>query len=329
MPARKPDVVVTRKLPEAIEARMRTLFQVRLNADDHRFTEAELIAAVRDADVLVPTVTDSIGPAVLAAAGPRLKLIANFGVGVNHIDLKAAEARGITVTNTPGVLTDDTADLTMALLLAAPRRIGEGERILRAGQWAGWAPTFLLGQRVAGQRLGIIGMGRIGQAVAKRARGFDLVVHYHNRRRVAQSIERELEATYWDDLDAMLARVDIVSIHCPLTEQTRNLLSAKRLALLAPHAVLINTARGEILDEQALCDLLEQNRIAAAGLDVFAHAPQVDPRLLALDNVVLTPHMGSATHAGRTAMGEKVLINIQSFADGNAPPDRVIAGVTT
>jgi glyoxylate reductase len=326
---KKPDVVVTRKLPEAVEVRMMELFRARLNTDDHRFTQAELIEAVRHADVLVPTVTDQVDAAVLAQAGPRLKLIANFGTGVNHIDLQVAEARGITVTNTPGVLTEDTADLTMALILATPRRIGEGERLVRAGKWEGWCPTFLLGHRIAGQRLGILGMGRIGQAVAQRARGFGLSVHYHNRKRVPDAIETELEASYWEDLDHMIGHMDILSVNCPLTEQTRGILSAQRLARLQRHAVIVNTARGEIIDEDALCDLLEQRLIGGAGLDVHKNAPHVNPRLLKLENVVLTPHVGSATVAGRIAMGEKVLINIKSFVDGNAPPDRVIAGVTT
>ncbi|MBM3506571.1 MAG: D-glycerate dehydrogenase [Alphaproteobacteria bacterium] len=329
MTSKKPDVVVTRKLPEPIEVRMMELFRPRLNTDDHRFTEAELIDAVRTADVLVPTVTDRVDAAVLREAGPRLKLIANFGTGVNHIDLKAAAERGITVTNTPGVLTEDTADLTMALILAAPRRIGEGERLLRAGKWEGWGPTFLLGHRIAGQRLGIIGMGRIGQAVARRALGFGLTVHYHNRKRVPEATEEELQASYWEDLDQMIAHMDILSVNCPLTEQTRGMLSAARLGRLQRHAVIVNTARGEIVDEDALCDLLEKRLIGGAGLDVFQNAPRVNPRLLKLENVVLTPHMGSATTAGRVAMGEKVIINIKSFADGNAPPDRVIAGVTT
>ena len=326
--SKKPDVVVTRKLPEAVEVRMMELFRARLNIDDHRFGQAELVEAVKTADVLVPTVTDRIGAAVLRQAGPKLKLIANFGTGVNHIDLKVAEELGITVTNTPGVLTEDTADLTMALILAAPRRITEGERLLRAGKWEGWGPTLLLGHRIAGQRLGILGMGRIGQAVARRARGFGLSVHYHNRHRVPEATEQELDAAYWEDLDQMLAHMDIISVNCPLTDETRHMLSAPRLARLQRHAVIVNTARGEIIDENALCDLLEKGQIGGAGLDVFAEAPHINPRLLKLDNIVLTPHMGSATYAGRIAMGEKVIINIKSFVDGNAAPDRVIAGVT-
>lgn len=329
MTSKKPDIVVTRKLPEAIEVRMMELFRARLNTDDHRFAQAELVEAVQTAEVLVPTVTDRIDAGVLRQAGPKLKLIANFGTGVNHIDIRAAGERGITVTNTPGVLTEDTADLTMALILAAPRRITEGERLLRAGKWQGWGPTFLLGHRITGQRLGIIGMGRIGTAVARRARGFGLSVHYHNRGRVPEALEEELEAAYWQNLDEMLGHMDVISVNCPLTDQTRNLLNASRLSRLQRHAVIVNTARGEIIDENALCDLLEQKRIGGAGLDVFQNAPDINPRLLRLDNAVLTPHMGSATYAGRIAMGEKVIINIKSFVDGNPPPDRVIAGVTT
>ena len=257
---------------------------------------------------------------MLAAGGGRPRLVANFGVGVNHIDLRAAAAGGIVVTNTPGVLTEDTADLTMALILAAPRRIAEGERLLRAGKWEGWAPTLLLGHRIAGQRLGIVGMGRIGQAVARRARGFGLAVHYHNRRRAPDAIEEELEATWWEDLDQMLGHVDIVSIHCPLTDETAGLLDAGRLSRLQPHAVIVNTARGGIVDEDALCDLLEANRIGGAGLDVFADAPRVNPRFLRLPNAVLTPHMGSATHAGRIAMGEKVIVNIKSWCRRQPAP---------
>ena len=302
---------------------MMELFEARLNTDDHCFTRGELLEAVRSADVLVPTLTDDVAADIVSAAD-RLRLIANFGAGVDHIDLAAAAARGVTVTNTPGVLTEDTADLTMALILAAPRRIAEGERLLRAGEWVGWAPTLLLGQRISGQRLGIIGMGRIGQAVARRARGFGLAVHYHNRRRVPDGIEEELDATWWENLDQMLGHVDIVSIHCPLTNETRRLLNADRLARLQRHAVVVNTARGEIIDDDALCDCLEANRVAGAGLDVFAGAPRVNPRLLRLQNVVLTPHIGSATHAGRVEMGEKVIVNIKSFVDGNPAPDRVI-----
>ena len=324
MPAKKPLVIVTRKLPDAIETRMRELFDTRLNVEDRPMTQAELIEAVQKADVLVPTITDRIDAALLAQAGPRLKLIASFGNGVDHIDIASARTRGITVTNTPAVLTEDTADMTMALILATARRLAEGERLIREGKWAGWGPTFMLGHRLWGKRLGIVGMGRIGQAVARRARGFGLSIHYHNRRRVQEDVEQELEATYWESLDQMLARVDIVSVNCPHTPATYHLLSARRLKLLRPHVVIVNTARGEIIDEDALTRMLMNRELAGAGLDVFEHEPAVSPKLLKLDNVVLLPHMSSATLEGRIDMGEKVIINIKTFADGHRPPDRVL-----
>ncbi len=325
MPSKRPLVIVTRKLPEPVEARMMELFDARLNESDVPLTRDELAAAVAEADVLVPTVTDQIDASLLALAGPRLKLIANFGVGVDHIDLAAAQARGIAVTNTPGVLTEDTADMTMALILAASRRLSEGERLVRDGKWKAWSPTFMLGERLGGKRLGIVGMGRIGQALARRARGFGIAIHYHNRRRIAEDVERELEATYWQSLDQMLARVDIVSVNCPHTPATYHLLSARRLKLLPPHAVVVNTARGGIIDETALTQMLAKREIAAAGLDVYEHEPAVSARLRRLDNVVLTPHMGSGTREGRIDMGEKVIINIKTFADGHRPPDRVLS----
>jgi glyoxylate reductase len=285
---------------------------------------AQLVAAIREADVLVPTVTDRIDAAMLSQAGPNLRLIASFGTGVDHIDLATARQRGIAVTNTPGVLTEDTADMTMALILAVARRVAEGERLIRSGKWQGWGPTFMLGHRIWGKRLGILGMGRIGQAVARRARGFGLSIHYHNRRRVPEAIEQELEATYWESVDQMLAHMDIVSVNCPHTPATYHLLSARRLKLLRPHAIVVNTARGEVIDENALTRMLQANELAGAGLDVFEHEPAVNPKLLKLDNVVLLPHMGSATIEGRIDMGEKVIINIKTFADGHRPPDRVI-----
>jgi glyoxylate reductase len=320
----KPLVVVTRKLPDVIETRMMELFNVRLNLDDHPMTQAEMIEAVKSADILVPTVTDNIDAAVLSQAGPQLRLIASFGTGVDHIDLATARQRGITVTNTPGVLTEDTADMTMALILAVSRRVSEGERLIRSGKWQGWGPMSMLGHRIYGKRLGIIGMGRIGQAVARRARGFGLSVHYHNRRRVAPAIEQALEATYWESLDQMLARMDIISINCPHTPATYHLLSARRLKLLQKHVYLVNTARGEVVDENALTRMLDKKEIAGAGLDVFEHEPALNPKLLRLDNVVLLPHMGSATIEGRVDMGEKVIINIKTFVDGHKPPDRVL-----
>ena len=321
---RKPLVIVTRKLPDVIETRLMELFDTQLNLDDKPMSQAELVEAVQKADVLVPTVTDRIDAGVLSQAGEKLRLIASFGTGVDHIDLGTARNRGITITNTPGVLTEDTADMTMAMILAVPRRLTEGERLLRSGAWTGWSPTTMLGHRIWGKRLGIVGMGRIGSAVARRARGFGLSVHYHNRRRVREELERELEATYWDSLDQMLARMDIVSVNCPHTPATFHLLSGRRLKLLRPHAYIVNTSRGEVIDENALARALESGGIAGAGLDVFEHEPAVNPKLLKLDNVVLMPHMGSATMEGRVDMGEKVIINIKTFADGHNPPDRVI-----
>ena len=320
-------VIVTRKLPDPIETRMMELFACRLNLSDKAFDKSELRAAVGQADVLVPTVTDRIDAEVLAAAGPALRLIASFGTGVDHVDLATAQQRGIIVTNTPGVLTDDTADMTMALILAVSRRLAEGERLIRSGGWSGWSPTSMLGQRIWGKRLGIVGMGRIGMALARRATGFGLSIHYHNRRPVPEDVESALEATYWESLDQMLAHMDIISVNCPHTPATFHLLSARRLRLLQPHAILVNTARGEIVDEEELVRLLEIRAFGGAGLDVFEHEPAVDPRLRALDNVVLLPHMGSATIEGRIAMGEKVIINIKTFADGHRPPDRVIGSM--
>jgi glyoxylate reductase len=327
MRSKRPFVIVTRKLPDPIETRMMELFACRLNLDDTPLSKPELIAAAKRADVLVPTVTDRIDAEVLEAAGPALKLIASFGTGVDHVDLAAAQRRGIIVTNTPGVLTEDTADMTMALILAVSRRLAEGERLIRSGGWIGWGPTSMLGHRIWGKRLGIVGMGRIGMALARRAKGFGLSVHYHNRRPVPEEVENALEATHWESLDQMLAHMDIVSVNCPHTPATYHLLSARRLRLLPPQAILVNTARGEIVDEEELLRLLETRAIAGAGLDVFEHEPAIDPRLRALDNVVLLPHMGSATIEGRLAMGEKVIINIKTFADGHRPPDRVLGSM--
>jgi glyoxylate reductase len=315
---------VTRKLPDPVELRMRELFDTRLNVDDREMTAAELAQAAAEADVLVPTVTDRITSGIIAQAGPALRLIANFGAGVDNIDIESAIRRGITVTNTPGVLTEDTADMTMALILAVPRRIAEGMKVMRDGHFSGWSPTWMLGRRVSGKRLGIVGMGRIGQAVARRARAFGLQIHYHNRRRVHRSIEEELEATYWDSLDQMLARMDIISVNCPHTPATFHLLSARRLKLLQPHAYIVNTSRGEVIDENALARLIEAGEVAGAGLDVFEREPAVNPKLLKNDKVLLLPHMSSATIEGRIDMGEKVIINIKTFIDGHKPPDRVI-----
>jgi glyoxylate reductase len=327
MRSKRPFVIVTRKLPDPIETRMMELFNCRLNLDDKPLGKPELQAAVAQADVLVPTVTDRIDAEVLAAAGPALKLVASFGTGIDHVDLASAQQHGIFVTNTPGVLTEDTADMTMALILAVSRRLAEGERLIRSGGWTGWGPTSMLGHRIWGKRLGILGMGRIGMALARRAKGFGLSVHYHNRRPIPDDVESALEATWWESLDQMLAHMDIVSVNCPHTPATYHLLSARRLRLLQPQAILVNTARGEIVDEEELIRLLETRAIAGAGLDVFEHEPAVDLRMRALDNVVLLPHMGSATIEGRIAMGERVIINIKTFADGHRPPDRVLGSM--
>jgi len=324
MPMSKTRVVVTRKLPDSIETRMMELFDVQLNLTDDPMPKADIIEAVKTADALVPTVTDRIDASVLSQSGENLRLVANYGTGVDHIDLATARQRNITVTNTPDVLTEDTADMTMGLILAVSRRLTEGERQLRSGDWAGWSPTGMLGHRIYGKRLGIVGMGRIGQALARRARGFGLSIHYHNRHPVHEELEGELEATYWESLDQMLARMDVISINCPHTPATYHLLSARRLKLLQPQAVIVNTSRGEVIDENALTRMLVGGEIGGAGLDVFEHEPAVNPKLVALDNVVLLPHMGSATHEGRIDMGEKVLINIKTFIDGHNPPDRVL-----
>ena len=320
----KPKIILTRQLPDSIETRMRELFDATLNDTDEAMSREQLIEAVKSANVLVPTVTDVIDKDIIEAAGPQLKLIASFGVGVDHIDLAAAHERGITVTNTPGVLTEDTADVVMSLILAVPRRIAEGDVRARSGQWKGWSPTGMLGRRINGKRLGIVGMGNIGEAVARRARAFGMSIHYHNRKPVHPQLEEELEATYWENLDQMLGRMDIVSVNCPSTPQTQNLLSRERLSLLQPHAYLVNCSRGDVIDEEALIDLLANNGIAGAGLDVYRDEPFISERLRHLKNTVLLPHIGSATIEGRQDMGQKVIINIQTFVDGHTPPDRIV-----
>jgi glyoxylate reductase len=327
MPSERLSVVVTRRLPDAVETRLKELFDVRLRDDDTPMTRSELSEAVITADALVPTVTDEIDATLLAQAGPRLKLIANYGAGVDHIDVATARQRGILVSNTPGVLTDDTADMTMALMLAVTRRIPEGLSVMQSGEWQGWAPTALLGGRVGGRRLGILGMGRIGQAVARRARAFGMQIHYHNRRRLRSEVEDGLEATYWESLDQMVARMDVISVNCPHTPSTFHQLNARRLKLMKPSAVIINTSRGEVIDENALTRMLQAGELAGAGLDVYEHGSEVNPRLQGLPNVVLLPHMGSATQEGRLEMGEKVIINIKTFADGHRPPDQVVPGM--
>jgi glyoxylate reductase len=321
-------VVVTRKLPELVETRMRELFDVTFNASDASMSRDQLTAAMRTAAVLVPTVTDRIDKTLLSLAGPQLKLVANYGTGVDNIDLETARNRGIIVTNTPGILTEDTADMTMALILAVPRRLVEGASYLQEGrEWHGWSPTWMLGHRIWGKKLGIIGMGRIGRAVARRAKAFGLSIHYHNRRRVPSAVEEELGATYWESLDQMLAHMDIISVNCPHTPATFHLLSSRRLKLLKPTAYIVNTARGEVIDENALARMLEAGEIGGAGLDVFENEPAINPKLLKNNKVVVLPHLGSATLEGRLDMGEKVIINIRTFLDGHNPPDRVHAAM--
>ena len=327
MPAPRLSVVVTRRLPEPVETRMRELFDVELRDPDTKMTREELAEAMRRADVVVPCVTDQIDAALLAQAGDKLKLIANYGAGVDHIDVATARQRGILVSNTPGVVTEDTADMTMALILAVTRRIPEGLAVMQAGEWQGWAPTAFMGGRVGGRRLGILGMGRIGQAVARRARAFGMQVHYHNRRRLRPEVEQEHEATWWESLDQMVSRMDVISVNCPHTPSTFHLMNARRLKLMKPSAVIVNTSRGEVIDENALTRMLRAGEIAGAGLDVFERGHEVNPRLRQLPNVVLLPHMGSATVEGRIEMGEKVIINIKTFADGHRPPDLVVPGM--
>lgn len=324
MPRERLSVVVTRRLPEVVETRLSELFDVRLREDDAPMSREELVEAARGADVLVPTLTDAIDANFLARCGDRLKLIANYGAGVDHIDVATARQRGILVSNTPGVLTDDTADMTMALILAVTRRLPEGMAVMQKGEWHGWSPTAFLGGRLGGRRLGILGMGRIGQAVARRARAFGMQIHYHNRRRLRPEIEEELEATWWESLDQMVARMDVISVNCPSTPSTFHLMNARRLKLMKPTAVIVNTSRGEVIDENALTRMIRAGEIAGAGLDVYERGAQVNPRLRQLPNVVLLPHMGSATVEGRIEMGEKVIINIKTFEDGHRPPDLVL-----
>ena len=322
----RPSVRVTRTLLPAVEKRMAELFDTRFNADDVPLTRDALVAAMADCDVLVPTVTDTIDASIIAAAPPRLKLIASYGAGVNHIDLAAAKAKGIMVTNTPGVFTDDTADLTMALILNVPRRLGEGHRAMRNGEWSGWSPTGMLGHRIGGKTLGIIGLGRIGEAVAMRAKAFGMNIIYNKRSRLPASVEDELGITFEPDIDRLVARSDIITLHCPLTADTHKIINADRIAHMKPNAYVINSSRGELIDEDALIAALQSGRIAGAGLDVYTHEPAVDSRFLSIPNAVLLPHLGSATVEGREASGERVITNIRVWADGHRPPDQVLEG---
>ena len=327
MPTPRPRVVVTRRLPAPVESRLRELFDVTLNTEDRPMTGEELAQAMAGAEVLVPTITDRIDANLLARAGPDLRLIANYGAGFDHIDVASALSRGIVVTNTPGVLAEDTADMAMALILAVPRRLPEGAAMIQRGEWQGWSPTALMGHRIAGKQLGILGLGRIGRAIARRARTFGLTVHYHNRRRLHPDTEAELGATWWESLDQMLARIDILSINVPHTPSTFHLMNARRLKLMKPSAYIVNTARGEVIDENAMVRMLRAGELGGAGLDVYEHGHDINPLLRDLPNVMLLPHMGSATFEGRMEMGEKVIINIKTFADGHRPPDRVIPAI--
>jgi glyoxylate reductase len=324
MPGKHLSVVVTRRLPEVVETRLTELFNVKLRSEDTPMTTDELAEAMAEADVLVPTITDQIDAKLLARAGDRLKLIANYGAGVDHIDVATARQRGIHVSNTPGVMTEDTADMVLTLMMAVSRRMAEGMALVKSGDWQGWSPTAMLGTRLRGKRLGILGMGRIGSAVARRAGVFGMQVHYHNRKRLRPEIEEELDATYWDSLDQMVARVDVLSINCPHTPSTFHLMNARRLKLMKPSALIVNTSRGEVIDENALTRMLRAGELAGAGLDVFERGHEINPRLKDLPNAILLPHMGSATVEGRIEMGEKVVINIKTFADGHRPPDLVV-----
>jgi glyoxylate reductase len=322
----RPRVAVTRKLLPQIEARMNELFDCRFNTEDRPLSADEIAALMQDADVLVPTVTDRIDVALIERAPPSLRLFANFGAGVNHIDLAAAKAKGILVTNTPGVFTEDTADLTMALILNVPRRLGEGHRLMRSGEWQGWTPTGMLGHRIGGKTLGIIGFGRIGEAVAVRARAFGMNILYNKRHRLPASVEEELGIAFEPDLDRLVARADIVTLHCPLTAETNRIMNRQRIGLMKRDGYLINSSRGELVDDDALIEALQRGRIAGAGLDVYNHEPAIDPRFLSIPNAVLLPHLGSATYEGREASGEKVIANILIFSDGHRPPDQVLDG---
>ena len=324
MSGNRTKVVLTRRLPEPVETRLKELFDVTLRNHDTPMSRAELVDAIKTCDVLVPTITDKIDAGLLGQAGANLKLIANFGAGIDHIDVETARQRGILVSNTPDVVTEDTADMAMALLMAVVRKIPQGLQAMQSGEWTGWSPTAYLGGRLGGRRLGILGMGRIGQAVARRASAFGMQIHYHNRRRLRPEIEDTLGATYWESLDQMVARMDILSINCPHTPSTFHLMNARRLRLLKPSAVIVNTSRGEVIDENALTRMLRASELAGAGLDVYEHGTDINPRLRELENVVLLPHMGSATLEGRVEMGEKVIINIKTYADGHRPPDMVV-----
>ena len=321
---KKPKVFITRRLPKKVETRMMELFDTTLNESDTLLNESELIEVFSKYEIIVPSIADNISEKVINNVGDNTKLIANFGSGIDHINLEACQEKGLIVTNTPGLLAEDTADLVMSLVLALPRRLYEGSKIVLDGKWNGWSPTKLLGTRVFGKRLGIIGMGRIGQAIAKRARSFGIAIHYHNRNQLPNQIEDIYEATYWKNLDEMIRRMDIISINCPLTKETRGLMSSKRLQLMMSEAFIINSSRSEIIDENALAKLLKANKIAGAGLDVFSRGRGNNVDLIDAPNTILIPHMGSATVEGRIEMGEKVIVNIKTYIDGHNPPNTII-----
>jgi glyoxylate reductase len=325
-PLSNPRVIITRELSDAVQQRMCELFDAVPNYADTPFSRDDLIAAMADCDVLAPTVTDHIDAEMIANAPDRLRLIASFGAGVDHIDLAAARAKKILVTNTPGVFTEDTADMTMALILSAPRRLSDGEKLIRSGQWEGWKPSGMLGHCIGGKKLGIIGMGRIGQAVARRASGFGLSIFYHNRRQLPPAVEESLRASFVADLDELIRECDIITLHCPHTAETHEMINAERIGMMNPSTYLINSARGDLVDEDALIEALQNERIGGAGLDVYQNEPDIDPRFLTLKNTVLLPHMGSATFEGREASGERVITNIRVWADGHRPPDQVLEG---
>lgn len=306
---------------------MSELFDVRTNASDMPLTRDQLLEAMQGCDVLVPTVTDRIDGEMISQAGENLGLIANFGAGTEHIDLDAAARAKIMVTNTPGVFTDDTADLTMAGIIGVPRRIREGVQLIRSGEWTGWAPTAMLGRKLGGKTLGIVGMGRIGQAVAHRARAFGLEIAYHNRKRLPEAIERMFAASWVEDLEDLVAQADILTLHCPATPGNHHLIDERRISLMKQGASLINTARGDLVDQEALIAALESGHLAGAGLDVYPDEPNVDERLIRHPNVMTLPHIGSATREGREDSGHKVIANIRMWADGHRPPDQVLSGL--
>ena len=321
---KKHKVIITRRLEDRVEKRMRELFNVNLSQAEYPISRQELLSSIKEADILVPTIGDKIDASILSAASSNLKLIANYGAGYDHIDIKTALQRGIIVTNTPSVLTTDTADMTMALVLAIPRKLREGHEEMQSGSWKGWSPSAMIGMRITGKKLGILGMGRIGQAIAKRAKAFDLDINYHNRRRLHQNIEEGLSATYWENLEEMLSTIDILVVSASLNPSSLYLLDAKCLGRMKQSAYLVNISRGEIIDQKALVRQLKEGRLGGAGLDVYDSEEIIGSDFKSLKNVFLLPHMGSSTLEGRIEMGEKVIINIKTFIDGHRPPDQIV-----